>query len=311
MRVHLCSLAIVALCLLGTACSDRPEPDLNPSPGKQIITAETAAREAEVEVLMERQEQRFAALSLQAPRERLAAERAMGKELLNLASEAVGTRSENKALFWLASWQLYHNHGVGAEDTLARLAACPTQTLKQVGRRLKIDWLLSQGRVPEARAQATSLAEEIPEFSRLDLVAFHERVGQAAPRTAGESLAGGVDDPATRPEAWLLYVLVGNIDDNTSFQLERYLAAAPAGLRVVCVCGDPSPLNAKRRWNSIPGSARGDLLWANPNAGGDAAAWAAAWSPPGGIVTALLGDAPKRRIMAVMVDPDDLALAIQ
>jgi hypothetical protein len=64
MRVHLCSLAILALCLLGTACSDRPEPDLNPSPGKQIITAETAAREAEVEVLMERQEQRFAALSL-------------------------------------------------------------------------------------------------------------------------------------------------------------------------------------------------------------------------------------------------------
>ncbi len=245
--------------------------------------------------------------------ERTAAEQRFGGALERTVAHVAGTHVENKALYWLASWRFTYRDGDGVDDLLDRLNQLKSPAFRNAGKALRVQLRLRQGQVREARTIAEPLVAQIPEFKGLlDLVAWHETVGQAAPHVASRNLSGGPDDPLGRGEPWLLWLFVERVDDNALQRIARYqqaLAALPnpAMMRLVVVAFDPSPLNATATLLN-QGQGKGpvpDLMWANPNANGTSKAWETAWKLPQPLPhSALLG--PDRTIMAVELPPEEV-----
>ena len=247
------------------------------------------------------------------PAERHAYESAMGPRLEQAVAAAAETRLENKAVYYLANWRFTYQEAVGVDQLLNQLAGLSSPALKSAGDRLRVMVRLRQGRVNEARGMAVQLVERIPEFSPvLDLVIFHETVGSVAPKVVSNNLTGGPDEPVSkRSEPWLFYLFIDALDDQALFLIQRYLDAMSilpvSDRRIVCVTYDANLLSATTRVRSLPRASEIDLLWANPNNGGNAGEWSKAWKLPAkNPHIALLGPGPNRTIMAVEMTPESL-----
>jgi hypothetical protein len=217
-------------------------------------------------------------------------------------------------LYWLAAWRQEYAAGVGVDDALDRLDSCRLPKLKGFGEYLRVQQRLRQGDTADARRRATALVARIPEFqSLMNLVWLYEQIGRPPPRTGGQSIAGGEDDPATaRTQPWLVYLFIDVLNADGLYDLKRYLAetARPeygGKVRLVCVTSEGTPLTALSKVRTLPGGNDLDLLWASPNQGGDAEDWRKAWNlAPRQNASVLLGPGPKRVIMAVLSRPDEL-----
>ncbi|MDA3961820.1 MAG: hypothetical protein PF961_13610 [Planctomycetota bacterium] len=230
----------------------------------------------------------------------------MERTLERLADKTRGTRFENQAVYWLADWVMTYQGDLDrVQGLLEQLATLPSPAFKGAGRALMVRVLLGQGRIPQAEELAGKLVDEIPEFNPiLRLVQFSQRVGQPAPRVPGRNLTGGGDDPiATRSEPWLLYAFTDLGDPEHRFglakvfkELEREEYRGRIALVVIAFDGDPLAVMEQSAKIAIPELAM-EVLWANPNEGGDAAAWRMGWQLPELPVIALLG--PDRTIMAI------------
>ncbi len=246
--------------------------------------------------------------------QRRAKEQRMESSLQRLVDLATDTKSENKALYLLAYWRFSYADGKGTEPLLDRIGRNPYPGFKNPADTLRVQLYLRQGRLAEARALADRLALSVPEFAGLQtLCAFYERIGQAAPRTAGQPLGDSPADPATRPEPWLLYHFTGALDTTQREVLGNLLdelkSSDYAGVvRVVVVAEGSNPLALKGIINELPGGDRVDLLWSNPGTNGDAAAWRKAWGFPTIPASVLLG--PDRHIVAVEPTIADLRVII-
>ena len=236
----------------------------------------------------------------------------MERDLERLLRKVAGTKYENHAVFWLADWVFTYSGDLErTQALLERLAASPHLAHKSAGRALTVRVLLHQGRTLEAERVATSLATEIPEFMPLvTLVEFHRKVGQPAPRQTGRNLTGGPAEPiGSMPEPWLLYLFVTLsqpqerfVVEQTLNELQREEYQGRIGLVVVSFDGDP--LAAMQHVAKLPGGSAAQLLWANPNDGGDADSWVVAWGLPNRPLMALVG--PDRNLMAVNPPPERL-----
>jgi hypothetical protein len=301
----------VLLALLSAGCTDQPRTRTLEDVVKPQEPDAAQTREAEAHlVAIEEELQRIALLTPSSRHER---ELAMEPSLKRAVEVATGTRVENKAVFYLANWRYSYREGEGVEPLLNRLAGLPSPAMKGLGSRLRVLLLLRQGRVADARTMAQDLIDRVPEFSPvMERVVFHETVGARAPMVVSRNLTGGPDEPvAKRSEAWLFYLFVDAIDDQTVFLIERYLDALEvlpvAERRLVCVTFDANLLNATSRVRTLPRAAEIDLLWANPNQGGNAGEWVKAWKLPAqNPHIALLGPGPDRTIMAVELTPESL-----
>lgn len=267
------------------------------------------AAEAEM-VAIEKELQQYAGLG---PAERYAAEAKMEPRLERAVKKAAGTRIENKAIYFLANWRYTYQNGDGVEPLLNQMFALPSPALKSNAERMLVMLRLRQGRVPEARNMAEQLVNRIPEFSPLlDFVVFHETVGSAAPHIISNNLTGGPDEPvAKRSEPWLFYLFIDALDENALYLIDRYLDALsilPANeRRLVCVTFEANLLSATARVRSLSRASDIDLLWANPNKGGNVEQWRKEWKlPPQNPHIALLGPGPNRTIMSVEVTPETL-----
>ncbi len=244
------------------------------------------------------------------PEERKVRELEFGKRLEQALDTTVTTKFENKNLYWLAYWRFTYADGDGVDALLDRLDKLPSPALKSTGTGLRVQLRLRQGRVAEARRLAEPLVLQIREYAPLlALVAFYERVGQAAPHLEGRNIAGGPSDPlAGRKEPWLLYLFVDQLDDNSEFLAKNYLQAtagfAPGNqVRLVMVTFEGNALAPAARLRQAFPADPPDVLWANPNPGGDAGQWREQWKLPQPLPhVALVG--ADRSIMAVEVAPD-------
>ena len=246
--------------------------------------------------------------------QRRAREQRMESSLQRLIDLASDTKAENKALYLMAHWRFSYVDGKGTEPLLDRITRNPYPGFKNPADALRVQLYLRQGRLGEARALADRLAQSVPEFAGLQtLCAFYERIGQPAPRTAGQPLGDSPADPATRPEPWLLYHFTGALDATQREVLGTLLnelkSPAYAGVvRVVVVAEGSNPLALKGILNELPGGDQIDLLWSNPGATGDAAAWRTAWGFPSVPTSVLLG--PDRHIVAIEPTITDLRVII-
>ncbi len=295
-------LGVPASLLVLGGCGDERTPE-----------AEADQRERDAQRVLDELEGKVLAWRALAPEERERQAGDFGPRLERALDDVKGTTSQNKVLLWLAGWRMTYANGKGVAECLDRLEASPSLKVKGLGERLRVEYLLKAGDLPQARKRAQVLVERIPEFQPvLNLVFLHEMVGQPPPLTTGKNLTGGPDDPATRPEAWLVYVFTDVLDDENQYQLKRWLAEAArpeyaGAARIVCVTSESTPLGALTKSRGIPGSERMDVLWASPAAGGDAEAWQRAWKlSPRQSVSVLLGPPPKRTIMAILDRPEDL-----
>jgi hypothetical protein len=297
-------LALFLLLALACGCGEPLRDD--PS----VTSKATPEQEREAEALVTALDQDLDEVRKLPPAERRTRELAFGKRLEKLLPAMAGTRFENRMLFTLADWRFNYADGEGVDEMLDRLDRTGQPMLKSsFGQELRARLRLRQGRVAEARAIAEPLSERMPECQPLlALVAFHERVGQLAPRVTGRNLTGGPEEPiALRTEPWLLYLFFDRIDDKARFLIQQYqqaitAAKATAAIRLVCVTCESSPLNAV---SGLPAGAPPDLLWANPNQGGNREQWLADWKLPLPLPhTALIG--PDRTIAAVEVPPEQL-----
>lgn len=239
-------------------------------------------------------------------------EERLGPELDKLLQSAAGTKIENKVLYLLAHWRFVYRDGIDVDPLIDRILANPYPGYQNPAKALRVQLLLKQGRLAEARAQTDLIVAAVPELAGLDLwCRFHELVGSPAPRTAGTPLAGAPADPATRSEPWLLYYFTGALDESQRDALGSLLAEvtkpAYAGvLRVVVVAESSNPLSLVSTLSTLGTGDRVDLLWSNPADDGDARAWRTDWRIPQFPVAALLG--PDRRIAAI--DPSLAQLGI-
>lgn len=287
----------------------------------EIATLSDAERELLGEV-REIEQRLIAARSLPVA-ERMRELGALERPLQRLVEDTRGSRFGNQAVYWLADWVMTYERDLervtGLLDTLRAL---PSPAYKGPGRALRVRVLLAQGRVPEAERVALRLVEEVPEFDPiLRLVRFSQRIGQPAPRVEGRNLGGGPSDPiAGRSEPWQLFAFLRLGDPRHRFAVHEVLTELAredyhGRVVVVLVAFDGDPLAALEQAGRLPiGREQREILWANPNEEGDAAAWRRGWQLPELPVTALVG--PDRSIMAVApsrtrlrplagLDPDD------
>jgi hypothetical protein len=308
-----CQVALIVLiCVLcGCDSTARPTPLPPADPGLPPPATKEQIHTAEVEI--EAIDQEVAAMRSLPVGERKARELAFGKRLERALPITVNTKFENKNIYFLAYWRLTYADGQDTDQLLDRLDRLPNPIFKGMGSFLRVQLRLHQGRIREARAEAEALVARMKEFaSLLDLVTFHECVGRPAPRLAGHNIGGGSTDPMTRSEPWLLYVFVEQLDDSTSYLVTSYrqmLAAIPGPnqVHVVVVTFEGTALDPVARLRQLqPPQDLPDLIWANPNQGGDAEAWRAAWKLPQPLPhVSLVG--PDRSIMAVDIAPESLA----
>jgi hypothetical protein len=244
---------------------------------------------------------------------RKARELAFGKRLEQALPITINTKFENKNIYFLAYWRLTYADGQDADQLLDRLDRLPNPIFKGMGGFLRVQLRLHQGRIREARTLAEGLVARMKEFAPLlDQVAFHECVGQPAPRLPGHNIGGGSPDPMTRSEPWLLYVFVEQLDDNASYLITSYrqmlsTLSPPGQVHVVIVTCEGTALEPVARLHQLmPPQDLPDLIWANPNQGGDADAWRTAWKLPQPLPhVSLIG--PDRSIMAVDISPESLS----
>jgi hypothetical protein len=302
-------LLLLCSCDPGTRSSTLPpaDPGLPPAPTKE--------QNLEAEKLMAELDQQVAAMRALPVESRKAKEAGFGKRLESALGTTIGTKFENKNLYWLAFWRLTNSEGDGAdvEQLLDRLERMPSPAWKASGSSLRVQLRLHQGKIREARALAEPLVARIKEFSwLLDQVAFHESVGQPAPRLAGHNLNGGAEDPLAGAVPWLVYLFVDQFDDSAAYLAGSYRTAI-AGLkpasqaRLVLVTFEGTALEPVARLRQLlPPDNQPDRLWANPNKGGDADAWRTRWKLPQPLPHAcLIG--PDRSIMAVDITPEALS----
>ena len=243
------------------------------------------------------------------PAERYRRGRRLERDLKHLLDQVTGTRYENHALFWLADWSMtYEQDHARVANLVQRVLASSNPARKGASRALYVRALLAQGRSAEAEQMAVELVTEIPEFAPiLRLVEFTQQVGNPAPVVRGRNLTGGADNPAaTRDEPWLLYAFVALGDPTQRFGIDRTLEELGREeyrdrVQLVVVAFDGDPLLVMDTMRAVPRGGEAELLWANPNEGGDAETWRQAWNLPELPVTALLG--PDRSIMAVNPTP--------
>ncbi|MBA3710662.1 MAG: hypothetical protein H0W83_17795, partial [Planctomycetes bacterium] len=280
--------------------------------------APAAQRDRDAERTVDELESRVTTVRAMAPDERAIHEARMGPDLEGAAADVAGTPSENKVLYWLAAWRLEYAGGKGVDDALDRLDASRYAKIKGFGEYLRVEHRLRQGDIGDAKRRATALVERIPEFQPLlNLVWLHEQVGRPPPRTAGQSIAGGADDPASaRHEPWLLYLFIDVLNADGLYTLKLYLneAARPSysgKVRVVCVTSEGTPLNALSKIRTLPHGSDLDVLWASPTEGGDADEWRTAWNRASRQNAAvLLGPGPKRVIMGILSRSEELRAII-
>ena len=294
-------IAMVVIGPLGAANQDNPP-------------AVSTAREADARRQLDAIEQELSEARSLGPAERRARELRFERNLERAVDQAKATKHANKACYLLAAWRMAYADGAGVPDLLDRIDTSGYPAYQQAAKQLRVRWLLRRGRPAEARALANELVATVPEFaSLLDLCTFHEQIGAAAPRTAGEPLAGAPADPATRPEPWLVYHFTPGFTGDDGWLVQQWLdeLARPeyAGkARLVCVVAAANPLTAAAELRALPGAAGVDLLWANPAVDGDAQSWQAAWKLPDLPATVLLG--PQRTILAAQPVPADLRVLV-
>lgn len=227
------------------------------------------------------------------------------RDLERLAEQVSGTKHENKAVYWLAEWRLVHRHGEEVQPLLERLAGLRYPAYKTLGQVLRVRLMLTRGDTREARRLAERVVGRVPEFAPvLDLVSFHEQVGELAPRLPGRDLRGGAgDDPLReRAEPWLLVAFAELSDPEQRYLVGRYaveLAREEYRGRVgfICVGLGGDPLGTMTRFAELGADDHAGLLWSNPNDDDASGAWRSAWRFPEPPAVVLLG--PDRRIMAI------------
>ncbi|HYE04945.1 MAG TPA: hypothetical protein VEL07_05410 [Planctomycetota bacterium] len=306
MRIGAILLAALGIAALGAATDDGFGLKPNDSLLRPMISAqEQAALERVREV--EKDLERIAALP---PRERLAREAKLEDTLTELLEDTRGTKHQNRALYWLAAWQLDYADGEGTAELLAQLERSEYPSFKHAGQFLRVRLLCQQGRIDQARAAADALVREVPEFAIASaVVGFHERVGTAAPRPPAKNLGGGPSDPAAgRDEPWLVYLFVDGVNPlglDRLRTLARELAEDRyAGrVRLVCIAFGANPIETLAAVNEAAEDAEIDVLWPNPS-DGSAQRWREEWSLPGLPASALIG--PDRTIMAAQPTVDAL-----
>ena len=267
-------------------------------------------REVEASASIDAMDDKLAAIRKLPPAERYAREAGLERSLEQLVVACTDTKHLNKSLYLLAAWRLAYAGGDRVESLLDRIAETKYLAYQRAARGLRVQWLLSQGNIVEARKAADALAIDVPEFAPLrDQVTFHEQISKPAPRTAGMPLGGAPKDPGTRPEHFLLYHFSNGLDDEGIYRLGVYLNELKrpeyAGVvRLVCVVCGGNPLTTAAAMQGVPGADQVDLLWASPGADGEARAWADAWKLPALPASVLLG--PDRSIIAIEPAATDL-----
>ena len=273
---------------------------------------EARARDRRIQQMFEEVEAELDALSRLPPMERDRRYRQLGPRLERLVDQMKGTRLENKAVYLLADWRLVYDRGRGdrpTEELLDRIEVLPSPAFKSASKALRVQLRLRQGRIDEAKRLATALAAELPEAKPLlALVAFHKRIGGPPGRLSGTPLDGPAWDPASEPQRWLLYLFLSGSDDEAAGQVELWAAACAGRVKLVVVTADGAPLAAAARLRSAGAEA---LIWASPGDHGDLADWAKTWSLPMLPCNALVSPGPERRLMAVRLAPDDLAVLVK
>ncbi|MCK6490924.1 MAG: hypothetical protein L6R48_21945 [Planctomycetes bacterium] len=303
MTITRCALpALLALAALG--CSQRQEEPPPATPGG----LETDLRPSTVAAWnrMDEFDRRLAAIEALPPAKRLAAQRDLGPELERLAEAVADTRFENKAQYLLAHWRFnFAPRGAGVDQALDRLEGCRAPALKQAGRALRVQQLLRQGRLVQARRSAEALALEADQWRGVvELVDLYARIGRPAPATTGLDAGGrAVEVLAETAGAWRVVLIGATVTDMSVFQVRRYLdaaAAAPRPVRVAALATDSSAQLIAARAGEVPGAL---LLWTDTAE--RAEAWRRDWGQPVGTPLVALVD-PQGRIAAFQFGPDEL-----
>ena len=303
---------IILFCLI--TCAICAEKNDGVAIGDALLRPLIPAEEAKARQAVDAFEARLAGLRSLPLDQRRAKESRLGGELEDLLKLAKDTKIENKVLYLLAHWRMTYQSGREVEVLVDRILANPYPGFQTPAKALKVQVLLDQGRLPEARAICTEVVAAVPEMAGLERwCRFYELVGTKAPRTAGSPLGGAPADPATRAEPWLLFHFTGSLDQGQRETLSQLLAdtADPAFtgvLRIVVVAESANPLALLANLQQVPGHERVDLLWSNPASEGDARAWREDWQIPQLPVQVLLG--ADRSIASVQPTAEQLAILI-
>lgn len=272
--------AVLLVALAGCGGQRDPSPSLEDSP-----TAAAVVRELEHDLK---------GLAGLPAAEQEAAQRAFGERLRRDLEPCRGTRYENKPLYWLAQWTYTYGGEAGQAEVLRlldRLDILPHPAFRNAGRDLRVQVLLRQGRVSEARAIAQQLEHEVPEFGALRRVEFHDLVGQPAPPLPGTVVSGSGE---VSDQSFLLVAFLGLPDAAAEGWLKPLAAAGGGRVRTVAVATAGDLLTA-----TAVASAWGvEVRWlrlADPGL--------AAWRLPALPTAVLLGPGPQRVVLAADPQP--------
>jgi hypothetical protein len=288
-----------------------------PAPTEGGDDRANAAREDDARAVLRDLQPQLEAWQALPPDQKDAKGRDFGPIFERALTQVQGTTSENKVLLWLADWRLHYQNGDGVLPLLNRLDALPTLRVKNFGERIRVEYLVQRGDLRKARTIAEALVAQIPEWSDLvALVALHERVGGAPPRTAGTNVSGGPADPATRTDSYLLYCIAPDLEPANLYWFECFLneVGRPeyrGSVRVVLVTSDSTPLELAAKVRAEANGALCDVLWASPEDASGYEAWRAAWTlDPAQRAAVVLGPPPRRLILAVPVEPVQLRVLL-
>lgn len=246
-------LAICLALMAVSGCAQRPAPEVVNDPWQ---SAEDPQSLAKARAAMERIDEQLKAAAALPPPERLAAQTKLGPDLADAAAIADGTKLANRAYWLLAQWRIHFNNGKGAEDALNKLDACKDSGLKQLGRMMRIELLLREGRLVQARAQAERLAKDIPDFAGiLAIVGLYEQVGKTAPKLDGLNATGEVITltEGTNGRAYVI-VFVDKLNPDTIFFMKRYQAALGSRGVLVGLVTDTGPAQMIEAQPQLPGA---------------------------------------------------------
>jgi len=309
-------IVLIGLLLLISGCDSGSRSTALPSADPGLPPAATKDQIHDAQVEIEALDQEVAEMRSLPVDARKARELAFGARLERALAITINTKFENKNLYWLAYWRLTYADGKDCDQLLDRLDRLPSPSLKGMGGYLRVQLRLHQGRIRGARALADPLVLRMKEFSPLlDQVVFHESVGQPAPRIAGHNIGSQAGDPMAATEPWLLYLFVEQLDDSTAYLANSYrqvmaTLVPPRQVRLVIVTFEGTALDPVARLRQLAGAdTQIDLMWANPNNGGDAEQWRTRWKLPQPLPhVSLVG--PDRSIMAVDLSPEALGRAL-
>lgn len=292
---------LLVACLLAafTGCSDRPTPPSPPPSPWDLAedSPEVIAARRKLEVM----DHRLAEAQALKPEARLTAQAKLESVILDAAETAGSLRLANRPWYLLAQWRFNFGDLAGTEQALNRLESCAGSGLKQVGRALRVQVMLRQGRPLPAKALAEQLANEVPEFADLPaIVQLYERVGTPAPASDGLDPDGTLVAVAPGPR---VLVHLARLDADSTFLASRYVAAAGKTGRVVVLVADGGPEEQRSATTSL-----GTLvLRAGTQERIDA--WKQAYGLRGEQFVVVVGDAG--RITGVQTPPEEVAAALR